>query len=154
MSEWQPGFEPKILAFACNWCSYAAADLAGTARMQYPTNIRIIRVMCSGMVHPGLVTEAFQAGADGVLVMGCHLGECHYQDGNHKAKARLAVIDEMLSLLGLEQERFRLIWYSSAESERFAAVAREVTDVLKKLGPSPYRRDASEYADKGIIQCL
>lgn len=154
MSEWHPGFEPKILAFACNWCSYAAADLAGTARMQYPTNLRIIRLMCSGMAHPGLVAEAFQSGADGVLVMGCHQGECHYQDGNQKAKARLAVIEEMLTLMGLEQERFRLVWCSSAESERFAAVAREITEVLRKLGPSPYREDASEYAQKGMIQCL
>ena len=154
VSCYYPGFEPKILAFSCNWCSYAAADLAGTSRIQYPTNLRIIRVMCSGMVHPNMVTEAFQLGADGVLVMGCHLGECHYQDGNQRAKARLSVIEEMLSLLGLEQERFRLVWCSSAESERFAAIAREITDTLKGIGPSVYREDYSTYTKLESIQCL
>ncbi len=145
MAEYYPPFEPTILAFTCNWCSYAAADLAGTARIQYPTNIRIIRVMCSGMVHPNLVTEAFQLGADGVLVMGCHPGECHYQESNQKAKARLAVIDEMLSLMGLEPERFRLVWCSSAEAENFAEVAISMTQTLKSIGPSPNRQDASTY---------
>jgi F420-non-reducing hydrogenase iron-sulfur subunit len=154
LSHYYPGFEPKILAFSCNWCSYAAADLAGTARAQYPTNLRIIRVMCSGMVHPNMIAEAFQLGADGVLVMGCHLGECHYQDGNQRAKARLSVVEEMLSLLGLEQERFRLVWCSSAESERFASIAREVTGILKELGPSPYRGDCSAYTKRESIQCL
>ncbi len=154
MTHYYPGFEPKILAFTCNWCSYAAADLAGTVRVQYPTNLRIIRVMCSGMVHPNLVTEAFQYGADGVLVMGCHLGECHYQDGNQKAKARLVVIEEMLSLMGLEQERFRLVWCSSAEAERFASMVQEATAALKELGPSPYRKDASVYTKREVVQCL
>lgn len=154
MAHYYPGFEPKILAFTCNWCSYAAADLAGTVRVQYPTNLRVIRVMCSGMVHPNLVTEAFQYGADGVLVMGCHLGECHYQDGNQKAKARLVVIEEMLSLMGLEQERFRLVWCSSAEAERFATIVQETTAALKELGPSPYRKDASVYTRREVVQCL
>jgi len=154
LSKFYPGFEPKILAFSCNWCSYAAADLAGTARTQYPTNLRIIRVMCSGMVHPNMIAEAFQLGADGVLVMGCHLGECHYQDGNQRAKARMSVIEEMLSLLGLEQERFRLVWCSSAESERFASIACEVTEELREIGPSPFRHDYSMYAKRESIQCL
>ncbi len=148
------GFEPKILAFTCNWCSYAAADLAGTARVQYPTNLRIIRVMCSGMVHPNLVTEAFEYGADGVLLMGCHPGECHYQNGNQKAKARSAVIEEMLSMMGLEQERYRLEWCSSAEAERFAGIVRETTEALRALGPSPLRKDASLYSKNELTQCL
>lgn len=154
MSYEYPGFEPLILAFTCNWCSYAAADLAGTVRAQYPTNLRIIRVMCSGMVHPNLVAEAFQFGADGVLVMGCHPGECHYQDGNQKAKARLAVIEEMLGLMGLDLERFRLVWCSSAEAERFAGVVQEVTARLKEIGPSPYRPDAGRFTKREAIQCL
>ncbi len=134
-------FEPRILAFCCNWCAYAAADLAGIARMQYPPNLRIIRVMCSGMVHPNLVVEALQQGTDGVMVMGCHLGECHYQDGNIKAQARMVVVEEMMEMLGLENERFRLVWCSSPEADRFAGAVREMTDVVCKLGPSPLRED-------------
>ncbi|MGA2400910.1 MAG: hydrogenase iron-sulfur subunit [Syntrophobacteraceae bacterium] len=153
LSDTRPAFEPKILAFACNWCSYAAADLAGTARVQYPANLRIIRVMCSGMVHPHLVTEAFECGADGVLLMGCHPGECHYQDGNQKAKARSPVIEEVLSTMGLELERFRLVWCSSAEAERFAAIARETDESLRAIGPSRYRKDASIYSKSELIQC-
>ncbi|NSW87617.1 MAG: hydrogenase iron-sulfur subunit [Syntrophobacteraceae bacterium] len=133
-------FEPKILAFTCNWCAYAAADLAGTARMQYPTNIRVVRVMCSGMVHPNLVMEAFQHGADGVLVMGCHPGECHYQDGNVKARARMIVVDQMIESLGLAPERFRLFWCSSAEADRFVSAVSEMTDRVRRLGPSPYHQ--------------
>jgi F420-non-reducing hydrogenase iron-sulfur subunit len=154
LSDWYPRFEPKIIAFTCNWCSYAAADLAGTARIQYPTNLLIIRVMCTGMVHPNLVTEAFELGADGVMVMGCHPGECHYQDGNQKAKARLAVVEEMLSLMDLEKERFQLVWCSSAEAERFASVVAEMTRTLRELGPSPYREDASKYIRRELVQCL
>ncbi len=131
-------FEPKIIAFACNWCAYAAADLAGTARIQYPSTVRLVRVMCSGMVHPDLITEAFQDGADGVMLMGCHPGECHYQDGNQKAKARMVVVDELLELMGLEPERFRLIWCSSAEADRFVNMVRDMTQTVRSLGPSPY----------------
>ncbi len=152
MSDWYPRFEPKIIAFTCNWCSYAAADLAGTARIQYPTNLLVIRVMCTGMVHPNLVTEAFELGADGVMVMGCHPGECHYQDGNQKAKARLVVVEEMLSLMDLEKERFQLVWCSSAEAERFAAMVAEMTGTLREIGPSPYREDASKYTRKELVQ--
>ena len=132
-------FEPVILAFNCNWCSYAAADLAGIARLQYPPNLRIIRVMCSGMVHPNLVLEAFQKGADGVMVMGCHIGECHYVDGNEKAQRRMVIVEEMLDMMGLEPERFRLVWCSSSEAERFATSIREMTEAVRGLGPSPYR---------------
>lgn len=141
-------FDPKILAFCCNWCSYPAADLAGTARMQYPSSLRIIRVMCSGMVHPNLVVEAFQHGADGVMIMGCHLGECHYQDGNYRAQDRVAVIEEMLDALGLEQERFRLAWCSLAEADRFVGVVRSMTDTVRELGPSPYRGDGEVAAEE------
>lgn len=131
------GFEPRIIAFTCNWCAYAAADLAGVVRMQYPPNVRIIRVMCTGMVHPNLVMEAFQLGADGVMVMGCQPGECHYVDGNVKAEARLAVVREMMDAMGIEEERFRLAWCSAAEADRFVAAVTEATELLKTLGPSP-----------------
>jgi len=132
-------FEPIIIGFLCNWCSYAGADLAGTSRIQYPPNIRIIRVMCSGMVHPNLVIEALTKGADGVLVAGCHLGECHYLEGNKRAQDRAEAIKLMLEDFGLEEERFRLEWISASEAEKFAKVVTEMTQQLKALGPSPYR---------------
>ncbi|MDL1971320.1 MAG: hydrogenase iron-sulfur subunit [Candidatus Desulfofervidaceae bacterium] len=132
-------FEPIIIGFLCNWCSYAGADLAGTSRIQYPPNIRIIRVMCSGMVHPNLVIEALTKGADGVLVAGCHLGECHYLEGNKRALDRAEAIKLMLEDFGLEPERFRLEWISASEAEKFAKVVTEMTQQLKELGPSPYR---------------
>jgi len=131
-------FEPKILAFCCNWCSYAGADLAGTSRIQYPPNARIIRVMCSGMVHPNLVINALTNGADGVLICGCHIGDCHYLDGNKRAEARAEAIDLMLEDFGLEPERFRLEWVSASEGGRFAEVMQEMIEAVKALGPSPY----------------
>ena len=146
------GFEPRILAFTCNWCSYAAADLAGTARIQYTCNLRIIRVMCSVMVHPNLVVEAFECGADGVLLMGCHPGECYYQDGNQKAKARSAVIEEVLSVMGIEPGRFRLAWCSSAEAERFAGLVRETDDALRVMGPSRFRKNLHLYSKGEQVQ--
>ncbi len=154
MSDIYPGFEPKILAFTCNWCSYAAADLAGITRVQYPAGLRIIRVMCSVMVHPNLVIEAFERGADGVLLMGCHPGECYYQDCNQKAKARSVAIEEVLSLLGIEPERFRLVWCSSAEAEGFASLVRETDEALRAVGPSRHRKDASNYSKNEPVQCL
>ncbi|MCK9376024.1 MAG: hydrogenase iron-sulfur subunit [Syntrophobacterales bacterium] len=132
-------FEPVIVAFCCNWCSYAGADLAGVSRIQYPPNARIIRVMCSGMVHPNLVINALTKGIDGVLVCGCHLGECHYVEGNKKAVSRAEGIDLMLEDFGLEPERFRLEWISSSEAQKFAEVMTEMTETLRALGPSPYR---------------
>ncbi len=129
------GFEPKIVAFCCTWCAYAAADFAGTARMEYPHNVRVIRVICSGMVHPELIVEALNQGADGVLVLGCHLGECHYVDGNEKALARSDMILELFEDFGFEQERFELAWMSSAEPERFVKVVTDMTRRIKKLGP-------------------
>ena len=132
-------FEPLIVSFCCNWCSYAGADLAGVSRLQYPPNIRIIRVMCSGMVHPNLVIEALTNGADGVLMCGCHPGDCHYEEGNLKAEKRAEAIFLMLEDFGLEPERFRLEWVSASEGPRFAQVAKEFTEQIKKLGPNPYK---------------
>jgi len=132
-------FEPLIIAFCCNWCSYTGADLAGTSRLQYPHNIRIIRVMCSGMVHPNLVIDALSKGADGVLMCGCHPGDCHYLEGNLKAEKRADAIFLMLEDLGIEPERYRLEWISASEGQRFAEVMRDMTEQIKALGPSPYR---------------
>ena len=131
-------FEPRIIAFCCNWCSYAGADLAGTARIPYPPNILIIRVMCSGMVHPALVVDSLTKGADGVLICGCHLGDCHYIDGNLKTERRAEALKLMLEDMGIEPERFRLEWISSSEGEKFARVMREMVDQIKKLGPNPF----------------
>lgn len=130
--------EPKIIAFCCNWCSYAAADLAGISRIQYPGSIRIIRVMCSGMVHPEMVLHALSKGADGVMVIGCHLGECHYIKGNEMALARAEVIADTLEDMGYESERFQVAWVSSAEPERLVEAFREMNARLAVLrGPSP-----------------
>lgn len=132
-------FEPNIVAFCCNWCSYAGADLAGTSRLQYPANIKIIRVMCSGMVHPNLVMEALTKGADGVMICGCHPGDCHYLEGNLKAQKRAEAINLMLEDFGLEAERFRLEWVSASEGPRFAQVMNEMVAQVRALGPSAYR---------------
>jgi len=134
------GFEPLIIAFACNWCSYTGADLAGVSRLQYPPNARIVRVMCTGMVHPNLVVDALTKGADGVLVCGCHPGDCHYIDGNMKAERRADAIKLMLQDFGLEEERFRLEWVSASEGSRFAELMREFTEQVRAVGPSPYRQ--------------
>jgi len=136
------GFEPRIIAFCCNWCSYAGADLAGVSRLQYPTNMRIIRVMCSGMVHPNLVVDALTKGADGVLICGCHIGDCHYQNGNERTRDRAASLELLLQDMGIEPERFRLEWVSASEGQRFANVMTEFTEVVRKLGPSPYSNRA------------
>jgi F420-non-reducing hydrogenase iron-sulfur subunit len=135
----EEAFEPLIVSFCCNWCSYAGADLAGVSRLQYPPNIRIIRVMCSGMVHPNLVIDALTKGADGVLICGCHPGDCHYKEGNLKAEKRADAIKLMLEDFGLEEDRFRLEWVSASEGPKFAQVAREFTKKIKELGPSPYK---------------
>ena len=139
MSNAEEKFEPLIVAFCCNWCSYAGADLAGTSRLQYPPNIRIIRVMCSGMVHPSLVIDALTKGADAVLICGCHPGDCHYQEGNLKAEKRAEAIELMLEDFGLEPERFRLEWVSASEGPKFAQVINEMTESVRELGPSPYK---------------
>jgi len=135
----EEAFEPLIIGFCCNWCSYAGADLAGVSRIQYPPNMRIVRVMCSGMVHPNLVIDALTKGADGVLMCGCHPGDCHYLEGNLKAEARADAIKLMLQDFGIEEERFRLEWVSASEGGRFAQVVTEMTEEIKQLGPSPYK---------------
>ncbi len=132
-------FEPKVIAFCCNWCSYTGADLAGTSRIQYSPNTRIVRVMCSGMVHPNLVMDALTKGADGVIMCGCHPGDCHYIDGNMRAKSRAEAIDLMLQDFGLEPERFRLEWVSASEGPRFAEVMNSMVEQVRQIGPSPYR---------------
>ncbi len=135
----EQAFEPLIIAFCCNWCSYAGADLAGVSRLQYPPNVRIIRVMCSGMVHPNLVIDARTKGADGVIMCGCHPGDCHYLEGNLKAQKRAEGIYLMLDDLGIERERFRLEWVSASEGIKFAQVMREFTEEIKRLGPNPFK---------------
>lgn len=135
------GFEPKILAFTCNWCSYAAADLAGTSRIHYPPNVRMIRVMCSGMVDPVYVLKAFEAGFDGVLIAGCHIGDCHYVSGNVRAQDRVARLRRLLQTLGLEEERLRLEWISAAEGGIFAETIEKYVGQLKELGPLPFRKE-------------
>jgi len=134
-------FEPKIVGFLCNWCSYAGADLAGVSRIQYPPNLRILRVMCSGRVDPVFILEAFRSGADGVLVAGCHPGDCHYLTGNYKAENRVLMLKRFLEQLGLESERLRLEWVSASEGERFAEIVKDMTEEVRKLGPSPLRTE-------------
>lgn len=133
-------FEPLIVGFCCNWCSYAGADLAGTSRLQYPPNVRIIRVMCTGMIHPNLVIDALTKGADGVIICGCHIGDCHYISGNERAKDRAEAIDLMLEDYGLEPERFRIEWVSASEGPKFAQTMKEMVDAIKAVGPSPYKQ--------------
>jgi F420-non-reducing hydrogenase iron-sulfur subunit len=130
-------FEPFILAFACNWCSYAGADLAGVSRFQYPPNIRIIRLMCSGRVAPNFIMDALSKGVDGVLVAGCHIGDCHYISGNERAQERIGNTKELLSMLGLDEKRLRLEWISASEGKRFAEVMTKFVDEIKNMGPSP-----------------
>ena len=134
------GFEPTIIAFCCNWCAYGGADMAGTSKIEYPPNVLIIRTMCSGMIHPNFVTEALMGGADGVLICGCHPGDCHYLEGNLKTEKRAEAIELILEDFGLEPERFRLEWVSASEGKKFARIVTEMTDTLRELGPSPYRQ--------------
>ena len=129
-------FEPKIVAFLCNWCSYRGADLAGTSRMKCPPNVRPIRVMCSGRVEPVFILKALQDGADGVLVLGCHPGDCHYSSGNYKARRRMAILGRLLEQLGIEKERVRLEWVSASEGNRFVSIVSDMTAKLKELGPN------------------
>jgi F420-non-reducing hydrogenase iron-sulfur subunit len=127
--------EPKILGFLCTWCSYTGADLAGTTRLKYPANLRIVRVPCSGRVSPELVLRAFREGADGVLVLGCHIGECHYIDGNHRTAKRIPILRNLLSYVGIKPERLRLDWVSASEGQHFAQVVNEFTETVRALGP-------------------
>lgn len=129
------GYQPKIVGFLCNWCSYAGADLAGTSRIGYPSNIRIIRVPCSGRVDPMLIVKSFELGADGVLVSGCHPGECHYLEGNYHARRRFALLRSLLDYLGIEEVRFQVEWVSASEGKRFSEVVSSFTGELARLGP-------------------
>ena len=129
------GWEPRILAFLCNWCSYAGADLAGVSRFQYPTNIIPLKVMCSSRVTPEQILEAFKLGADGVLVAGCHLGDCHYINGNYKTQRRVKLLKKTLKQVGINSDRLRLEWISSTDGEKFAKIAREMTEEIRNLGP-------------------
>jgi len=128
-------FVPRIVGFACNWCTYAGADLAGTTRVKYPPELRLIRVLCSGRLDPDLVLRAFQDGADGVFVGGCHFGDCHYQSGNYKAFKRVVLLRGLLVGLGVEPERLHLEWVSASEGQKFAQAVTAFTDKVRELGP-------------------
>jgi F420-non-reducing hydrogenase iron-sulfur subunit len=130
-------FEPKIVGFLCNWCSYAGADLAGVSRFQYPPNIRIVRVMCSGRVDPLFVVEMFIQGADGVLIGGCHPGDCHYMEGNYHTERRVKMLKKVLEKSNIEAERLGLEWIAASEGERFAKIMRDFTEQIRVLGPNP-----------------
>ena len=133
------GFEPQILVFTCNWCSYAGADLAGTSRLQYPPNARIIRTMCSGRIDPTFVLEALRDGADGVLVTGCHPGDCHYVKGNFRAEKRFNFLKTALKQIGIEEDRVRLAWISAGEGEKFSLLMKDMTNKVRELGPNPFK---------------
>jgi coenzyme F420-reducing hydrogenase delta subunit len=128
-------YEPRIVAFLCNWCAYAGADLAGTQRLGYPPNVRVIRLMCTGRVDPGFIVEAFLEGADGVIVAGCHPGECHYESGNRLAERRMTTLQNLLDFIGVEQARVRLTWVSAAEGRKFAQLIETTVEELRALGP-------------------
>lgn len=129
-------YEPKILAFVCNWCTYTGADLAGTSRIQYPPNVRIIRLMCSGAVDPVYVLKTITEGVDGVLIGGCHPGDCHYTNGNYKARRRIAILKTVLKGIGFDEDRVMLRWISASEGRKFAETISEFVDILKEKGPS------------------
>lgn len=130
-AEW----EPKIIGFLCNWCTYAGADLAGSSRLKYPANMRVVRVPCSGRVDPQFVLKAFERGFDGVLVSGCHPGDCHYSKGNYYARRRLMLLQKFLEFMGIEAERFHFDWISAAEGQKYAEVVASFTEDIRKLGP-------------------
>ena len=137
-------FEPKIIGFLCNWCSYTGADLAGTARIKYAHNIRSIRVMCSGRIEPTYIMKAFYEGADGVLIAGCHPGDCHYQEGNYKALRRYMLLKRILPEYGVEPERLRLEWVAASEGERFARIVDDFTEQLREIGPLAIKESITE----------
>jgi len=128
-------FEPKIVAFFCNWCTYTAADLAGISRMRYAPNVRVVRLMCSGRIDPQFILAAFREGADGVLIGGCHPGDCHYQEGNYKALRRYHLLKPVLDEMNIEDERFRLEWISASEGDKVQAVINEMVEQITQLGP-------------------
>jgi len=139
------GFEPKVIGFCCNWCAYAGADLAGISRIQYPPNLRMIRVMCSGTIDPLYILEAFQKGADGVFIGGCHPGDCHYMAGNYKTRRKVSLVKRLLSQLGVSPQRIRLEWVSAAEGQAFAQVVTDFIEKVKELGPSPLNQESARH---------
>ncbi len=141
-------YEPKIVGFLCNWCSYTGADLAGTSRMKYMPNVRVVRIMCSGRLDPTFVLKAFKEGADAVLVAGCHPGDCHYQNGNMKTLRRIPLLKRTLSQLGIEPERLRLEWVSASEGERYQTVVNEFVEQVRALGPLNLEARQTEKAAK------
>ena len=138
------GFEPRIVAFMCNWCTYAAADTAGVSRMQQPPNVDVVRVMCTGRVDPVFILKAFALGADGVLVSGCHPGQCHYEKGNLNARRRVTALKPFLDAVGIGQDRLRLEWVAASEAPKEAEVVAEFTETVKRLGPSLFSRRQDE----------
>ena len=132
-------YEPTIVAFLCNWCTYTAADLAGTSRLVYPANVKIIRMMCSGMVDPKYVVKAFLEGADGVLIGGCWPGDCHYINGNMKARRRVALLHEVIDQVGIDRERLWLRWVAASEGNMFSEIVEEMSGKLREMGPNPLR---------------
>ncbi len=128
-------WEPKIVGFLCNWCSYRGADLAGTSRIHFAPNVKVIRVPCSTRVEPTFVIKAFQSGADGVLILGCHPGDCHYIEGNYKTMRRMPLLKKMLAQFGVEDQRVRLDWVSASEGEKYASIINEMTEAVRALGP-------------------
>lgn len=133
-------FRPTIVAFLCNWCAYTGADLAGTSRVHYAPNIRIIRVMCSGRIEPSFALKAFQQGADGVLICGCHPGDCHYQTGNYRCLRRFKLLEKYLAQMGIEKERIKLEWISASEGKQFAELVNAMTLEILNLGPSRIKK--------------
>jgi len=147
-------FEPRIVGFFCNWCSYTGADLAGTSRIKYPPNVRVIRVMCSGRVDERLVLRALTAGADGVLVCGCHPGDCHYRKGNLNAKRRITALEPFLEAVGLDKRRLKLEWIAASEAPKMAETVNSFTQTIKELGPNPitkniFKRKSRQQVDEG-----
>jgi F420-non-reducing hydrogenase iron-sulfur subunit len=143
--------EPRIVAFFCNWCTYTAADLAGVSRLRHAPNSRIVRVMCSGRIDPQFVLEAFAKGADGVLIGGCHFGDCHYQEGNHKALRRVLMLRRLLADMGIEEDRFRLEWISAAEGDKVKTVVNQMVEEIRQLGPLDLPGRATEW-DKEVSE--
>ncbi len=137
---------PKIIAFLCNWCSYTGADLAGTSRIKYASNVRVIRIMCSGRVDPTFVLKSFQEGADGVLICGCHPGDCHYQEGNYKCLRRYKLLQKFIVQMGIPSERLRLEWISASEGMEFAHLVNEFTETIKELDPSPLKESIKTFS--------
>ncbi len=143
-------FDPVIVGFLCNWCSYRAADLAGISRLNYPANLRDIRIMCTGRLDPAFVLHALRSGADGVLILGCHPGECHYAEGNYKAIRRVNLLKRTLKQLGVEDERVQLHWASASEGVQFAAIVRKATEEIRALGPLNWKRNLLDSDDLAV----